>query len=264
LPARPCSLLRHIDIVPGGLPDWHYLAEYHYRQSHPGLVDKIFVMRLHGRPRSAAWQKLHRRRDELVGVIVYGMPKANVALRHVATGGRYAGWSDRAALLRLLNQEVRCINRVVIRPEFRGMGLARRLVAHTLPLAGTVHVEALAVMSRVNPFFEHAGMTRYEGDMAPSCRRLLDAFACFDIDAETIADPRTLLHTLHALPVAAQDWLIIEMQRFAHLYLHPQQLLREQKLAALAHCVSGSLLCRPVYFLWKRPDTFYSGEKHEH
>ena len=65
--------------------------------------------------------------------------------------------------LKLLNGEMRCISRVVIEPRFRGIGLGRYLVAETLARAGVELVEAMAAMGQVNPFFERAGMRRYEG-----------------------------------------------------------------------------------------------------
>jgi hypothetical protein len=57
-------------------------------------------------------------------------------------------------------KELSTISRVVVHPKYRGIGLGKKLVAETLPLAGTQCVEAVAVMARYNPFFEHAGMQR--------------------------------------------------------------------------------------------------------
>jgi hypothetical protein len=50
---------------------------------------------------------------------------------------------------------------VIIEPRFRSLGQAVRLVKETMPLMNVPFIEALAVMGRVNPFFEKAGMTRF-------------------------------------------------------------------------------------------------------
>ncbi len=45
-------------------------------------------------------------------------------------------------------------------PKYRTIGLCARLVRETLPLVGLPYIEAIAVMSRYNPFFEKAGMRK--------------------------------------------------------------------------------------------------------
>src|SRR5690606_4340339 len=109
---------------------------------------------------------------EVVGVLVRSLPRLDGSLRDVATGGRYRGLRphERAAML---NREMRVISRVVIDPRYRGLGLAVRLVRHALDHAETPYTEALAAMGRVNPFFERAGMTRYERPHHPAHARLL-------------------------------------------------------------------------------------------
>jgi GNAT superfamily N-acetyltransferase len=57
-----------------------------------------------------------------------------------------------------LNAHVRTISRVVVHPQFRGVGLASRLARHVCAHAATRYVEAFARMGRVHPFFEKGGM----------------------------------------------------------------------------------------------------------
>lgn len=76
---------------------------------------------------------------------------------------------------RLLNSEVRCISRVVVHPQWRGLGLAVKLVRHALETMTTPYTEALAAMGRVHPFFKLAGMAEYRRPALKDRRRLLDA-----------------------------------------------------------------------------------------
>ena len=63
----------------------------------------------------------------LIGVIVYARPALSLVARDRATGGRYrSAGLGRTSLAALLNREVRLVSRVVITPNWRGLGLASR------------------------------------------------------------------------------------------------------------------------------------------
>jgi ABC-type ATPase with predicted acetyltransferase domain len=59
-----------------------------------------------------------------------------------------------------MNRQLSTINRVVIHPKYRTVGLGARLIRETLPLAGTPFVELIAVMPKYSPFAEKAGMRK--------------------------------------------------------------------------------------------------------
>ena len=59
-----------------------------------------------------------------------------------------------------MNRQLSTINRVVIHPKYRTVGLGARLIRETLPLAGTKFVELIAVMAKYSPFAEKAGMRK--------------------------------------------------------------------------------------------------------
>jgi ABC-type ATPase with predicted acetyltransferase domain len=62
--------------------------------------------------------------------------------------------------LRWANENVRTISRVIVHPQFRGIGVAAEVVRCVLEGCPTRWVEAVAAMGKVHPFFERAGMTR--------------------------------------------------------------------------------------------------------
>jgi hypothetical protein len=47
-----------------------------------------------------------------------------------------------------LNQQLSIINRVVIHPKYRTIGLGEKLIRDTLPQVGTPYVEMVAVMAK--------------------------------------------------------------------------------------------------------------------
>ena len=62
--------------------------------------------------------------------------------------------------MRELNEKLTIINRVVVHPKYRSIGLGAKLIRDTLPLTGTAYVEMVAVMAKYNPFAEKAGMKK--------------------------------------------------------------------------------------------------------
>jgi hypothetical protein len=59
-----------------------------------------------------------------------------------------------------INKQLSTINRVVIHPKYRTIGLGAKLIRESLPLAGTSYVELIAVMAKYSPFAEKAGMQK--------------------------------------------------------------------------------------------------------
>lgn len=186
-------------------------------------------------------------------VLVVGWPRPACALRDVATGGRYVGL-DPGARATLINREVRAIHRVIVEPRFRGIGLAVRLVCFALAHAETAYMEAIAAMGRVNPFFERAGMTRYDGPPRAEDARLLDALREIGWSPVDLAPSASARARLDALPAATRAWLERELRTWrCHRFFLPRN--RRDELA-LDDCLAAArqrLLARAAYYLHRRP-----------
>ena len=149
---RECSIVSQLELVEAGIGAYRELERYHYREGALGPYCKIYAL---------AERCLRRRKTAATaGVIVYGPAAMNSAARDAATGGYFAGYS-KAEKLAMLNAYVRRISRVIVEPRYRGLGLGVRLVRETLPRVGAALVETTAVMGKVNPFFERAGMRAF-------------------------------------------------------------------------------------------------------
>ncbi len=59
-----------------------------------------------------------------------------------------------------MNKQLSIINRVVVHPKYRTVGLGAKLIHETLPIVGTPYVELIAVMPKYSPFAEKAGMQK--------------------------------------------------------------------------------------------------------
>jgi len=134
-----CSVTRGLQLEEGTSRDYKCLAEWHYRDAtRPVAPLKFFVLR--------------RSDGEPVGIIVYTYPSVACFGRKRALGFK--------PTIEWMNRNLAQINRVILHPKYRSIGLGARLVRETLPLIGRPYVETVAVMARYNPFFEKAGMTR--------------------------------------------------------------------------------------------------------
>ena len=206
-----CTVTGNLNIVQGTRQDYESLSHYHYREHRLGPCAAIFALK--GKFRTAAKLETVSAGHLTVGVIVYSMPTAGAQLRSIATQGVFSGL-DKSTQLKLINKNIRTISRVIIEPRFRSLGLAARLVRETMPLMDVPFVEALAVMGRVNPFLEKAGMTRFDAPPSAGCVRLIEAFAAVGIDKQDLIDPQLVQQALDKLKWPAADFIEHEMTRF--------------------------------------------------
>jgi len=134
--ARECSLMSEMRVIEGTTKDWKELAGFHYRSHRICAPRKVFCL---------------KRGEELCGVIVYCYPPPSAYGRRMVLP---------KMAMRVLNEKLTIINRVVVHPKYRSIGLGAKLVRDTLPLTGTPYVEMVAVMAKYNPFAEKAGMKK--------------------------------------------------------------------------------------------------------
>jgi hypothetical protein len=236
-----CTVTKNLEIVEGDKGDYEPLSHYHYRDHHLGPYCAIYALK--GKFRAAE-------RLQTAGVIVYAMPTAGAQMRNIATGGLFAGL-DRASRLKLLNKNIRTISRVIIEPRFRSLGLASRLVKETMPLMNVPFVEALAVMGQVNPFFQKAGMTRYEPPISADSVRLIEAFSAVGIEEQVLIDPQLVQQQLNNCKRLAADFIKREMSRFLQGF--GQRRFMPPGIERTKFILS-KLTDRPIYYLWRNPN----------
>ncbi|MEN8126625.1 MAG: GNAT family N-acetyltransferase [Planctomycetota bacterium] len=183
----------------------------------------------------------------VVGVIVYGVPAANLAARNAATGWQFAGM-DRSAALSLLNERMVCIRRVIIEPRYRGLGLAKRLVAETMPLTGAAMVEAVSVMGRVHPFFERAGMQAFGPSPEAKTERMAAALEAVGLGKQLWHDSEAVHAKIKQLGFPQRTFIDSEMARFCQKFTNRRK---------AGHCIErtgfvlSKLAAAGAYYLWQ-------------
>ncbi len=134
-----------IVIEPGTAADAAGLLAMHYNAAKPATVVRVLRAR-------------DQRDDSLAGVLLVSMPTLRGSWRAAAWPEEREILSVRRHAAAWLNRRVRTISRVVVAPEWRGLGIARRLVRAYLDDPVTERTEAVAGMGAICPFFEQAGM----------------------------------------------------------------------------------------------------------
>lgn len=248
-----CELAESIRIGRGTMADYRSLGRHHYKSGRPMGATSIWTARLE--QRTAVGRYLNRADDSLVaGVLICTLPRLSCRLRDIATGGRYLGLGLRARA-QVLNREVRTIARVVVDPRLRGLGLAVKLVRHALDHADTVYTEALAAMGRVNPFFERAGMMRYDRPALNSHARLVDALAEVGIGRVDLGSLKRVESVLQSLTEAQRMFITDEIRRWhAQVLFVARDSVADVPLMESLGLAREQLHAQTVYYLHRADD----------
>lgn len=233
----------------GEFGDFKRLAMFHYRSVRAGAVTTAYRLR-HAAPTVVGRYLSRAGEDRVVGVLLRCLPHLACRLRDIATGNRYRGFGQKAAA-DMLNREVRTITRVVIDPQWRGLGLAVRLVRHALEHGETIYTEALAAMGRVHPFCQRAGMVRYDRPPHPADARLMDVLHRLAIEPAHLASRRLVRERLAQQSESDGRWFGKELRHWyrAASYTTLDRLDR-LTFDDLLIAARDRLLTRPVYYLF--------------
>lgn len=233
-------------IVAGSRADYLALKPHHYRPGNPGTMTRVLVVR-NNTPSAGDRYTNRSATPQPIAVLVESLPSLSCRLRDEALGGRYGQLRPKPRSA-LMNQELRCISRVIVDPRYRGMGLAVGLVKHALATATTRYTEALAVMGRVSPFFKRSGMTEYERQPLPAEERALAALRFTGIDPHQLALPKQVEQRIAELPKSTQAFLTHELRRW-HRTGGGRNVSRSPTLADVLSAAQQKLLARPIYYL---------------
>jgi ABC-type ATPase with predicted acetyltransferase domain len=248
-PAAECSLIREMRVEEGTREDWQKLSSFHYRGHKVAVPRKIFRL---------------VRGDELCGVIVYSYPPP-------------ACYGRRMVLPRMtiqeMNKQLSIINRVVIHPKYRTVGLGAKLIRETMPLVGTRYVELIAVMAKYSPFAEKAGMQKIaQQQTVEGISSVSKALLELGFDSQLLASERYVMAKLESLQPEQIDKLKEAFIKNSHTrfrrefaasrhqpfgkvvdYVNSVHRAELPELGKLIKLV-GMLNQTKVYLFWRRPD----------
>jgi ABC-type phosphate transport system ATPase subunit len=144
------SLTDDITWYRGNKKDWEYFSQWHYRSGSAGLANNILVFKY--------------KNDYEVGCIIGGQPYLDISCRNKL----YPHYKKNGVVV---NQDIYQIHRIVISPEFRGLGLSKLMFdkMHELYYApkNKKMVELITSLDEYIPFAKKAGFT-LGGELPPN------------------------------------------------------------------------------------------------
>jgi hypothetical protein len=172
--------------------------------------------------------------------------------------------------MREINKKLSIINRVVIHPKYRTIGLGTRIIRETLELAGTECVEMVAVIAKYNPFAEKAGLQKItEQNPLKSIMTIAALLSDFGFNLQLLSSPRYVSKKLDSLssekrenlkelfiknkhPRFEKEFAISRHQPFGKTsdYVESINNANPEKITKLVKLV-GMLLQAKVYLFWK-------------
>ena len=172
--------------------------------------------------------------------------------------------------MRELNEKLSIINRVVIHPKYRTIGLGGKIIRETLPLTGTPYVEMVAVMAKYNPFAEKAGLQKItEQKPVESLLAIAEFLSRAGFDLQLLGSERYVSQKLTALsqseilqlrelfiknryPRFEKEFAVSRHQPFGNSsnYNVSIQNADSTKMAKLIKLV-GMLLQTKIYLFWR-------------
>ncbi len=134
----------------GSPSDYKTLARWHYRAGPPATWCRVATLR-HERPGVPG--------DTIAALAVLSWPTICNRGRTIAFNLRGKPYGE---LAKWGNAHVRTVSRVVVRPGYRGVGLARAVIAELVRRCPTPFIESTAAMGAFHPMFEHSGFRRVD------------------------------------------------------------------------------------------------------
>ena len=238
--------LAALPIQPGKRADYLALKAHHYRPGNPATMTRILTIR-DPTPTASDRYLARTAQPSSIAVLVESYPVLSCRLREAALGGRYGHLPPKPRSA-LLMQELRCISRVIIDPRYRGLGLAVRLVRHAIANATTRYTESIAVMGKVSPFFQRAGMTAYERQPLEADQRALAALCFVGIEPNRLATPNRMTAQIEQLKRKTRCFVTKELTRWYRTN-GGRGVVRQPDLATILAAAQQRLLAQPVYYL---------------
>lgn len=197
-----------LEVVPGTLADYQKLAEYHYRTAEIRPFTNVYKVRARA-PYNGAF-------PDPLAVIVYRLPVGELRVRSKATGDFFTKPTHRSDRLKLINQNIRYLCRIIVVPQFRRCGIATKLIAETVHLQNVPIVETLTPIDFTNVLFQKCGFEIRYQSAPPWYRRFTTSLRLIGLTDWNHLLPSTLHERLSRLGPELSDQIENEIKQFLH------------------------------------------------
>lgn len=173
------NLKNQLTIQEGTKRDYLVLDDYHYLNTPLPPIKKIYTIR--PRPATERWyckgfQGPAYGHASLIAVIVYSSPLRDLRARTKATCGFFKQPASLSDQLKLINENILYVSRLVVDPRYRKLGLADWLWRETLKIQTIPIVESMTPLPVRKNWLERLGFQLHYNPTPQSIRKLKKAF----------------------------------------------------------------------------------------
>lgn len=201
-----------LEVVPGTLADYQQLVEYHYRTAEIRPFTSIYKV--------SAKEPYRKDFPDPLAVIVYRLPVGELQVRSKPTGDFFTKPAHRSDRLKLINQNIRYLCRIIVVPQFRRCGIATKLIAETVCLQNVPIVETLTPIDFTNVLFQKTGFSIFYQSAPPWYRRFTNALKSIGLSNWNDLLASTLQERLERLNPEPSEWIENEIKQFLHHFRH--------------------------------------------
>lgn len=222
--------------------DYYNLAPYHYVKRSLGPTNQVYTLT----PKNNQ-AKTH---PDPIAVIVYARPMPHLKARNIATHGEFTKPNGRAAQLKLVNQKILYISRIIVDPRYRRCGLATWLLTDTLKMQTIHYVETLTPLDFTNNLFQKAGFKLYPSPAPRRYATFLAKLYEYGINEEIARHPLIAQKRLETLDPEQREDFYFRMKKFLEAYPNIEPHLWEPEALSFA---LYQLTYPQAYLLWRNP-----------
>lgn len=201
-----------LEIIPARLADYERLSEYHYRTEPIKPTTQIYKVRLKP-PHTNSM-------PDPIAVIVYRMPIPEIRPRTTATKGYFHQPKTLSARLKLVNQKIQYIARLIVDPRFRKMGIATWLLKDTLERQQVPIIETLTPIDFTNKIFQKAGFKLFLTPAPPWYRRFTNELLSIGLTEDALLSPLHVQARLDRLKPPMAEPIEHEIKIFIRHFRH--------------------------------------------
>ncbi len=230
------------EIVPATQADYKLLAQYHYRKEPPAPPEQIFKIR--------GTKETEGAFPDPIAIILYSMPIINLHGRSIATNRYFRKPRTDIGKLRLVNQKIRYISRLIVDPRFHKQGLGSWLLKDTLERQTVPIVETLTPIDFTNKIFQKNGFKLYHSAAPEWYRRFTDALTKVRVRLENIYCPPAIHFQLQHLPARQKGFIEKEILLFV-AHFHHRKGMKKSLDRTIYFC--SKLPYPQAYLIWHNP-----------
>jgi len=195
------EIYNSIKVDIGDKKDYKKLSKFHYRQAGLGAVKNIYKMIFH---------------EDVIGVIVITYPHLALKGRNIYTDKKYSKMSTENC--KKINEEFECIARIILHPQYRGLGLAYYFLEEYFKLSSSKYIETVAVMANYTPFFEKAGMTKVETEQDNKRSAMIQDLEQYGFNTSLISSARYNEKIFSELDIEQQEEVKVIIKKILNRY----------------------------------------------